>query len=88
MDVLANLKALERQSEDNIWRTAKAAGDEISRLRHEREQLAKAIRDAAVKAGICREDVPLTGPDLLMLCMDMGVALTANAAVTGGESEA
>ena len=33
MDVLDNLKSLERQSEDRIWRTAKAAGEEINRLR-------------------------------------------------------
>ena len=34
MDVLDNLKSLERQSEDRIWRTAKAAGEEINRLRN------------------------------------------------------
>ena len=50
--------------------------DEISRLREEREQLAAAIRNAAVTAGICREDVDLTGPELLVLCGDMGSALT------------
>ena len=43
-----------------------------------RDALAKAIRDAAVKAGICRADVALTGPQLLMLCDDMATALRPN----------
>jgi len=34
----------------------------------ERDMLAEAIRDAAVGCGLVREDVSLTGPDLLMLC--------------------
>ena len=38
-------------------------------------ELAKAIRDAAVVAGICNDDVSLTGPELIMLCADMGAAI-------------
>jgi len=41
---------------------------------HETELLAGAIRNAAVKAGICREDAALTGPHLLMLCDDLAAA--------------
>ncbi len=43
----------------------------------ERDMLANAIRDAAVRAGICRDDVSLTGPHLLMLCDDLATAATA-----------
>lgn len=50
----------------------------LSELKAERDALAKAIRDAAVKAGICRADVALTGPQLLMLCDDMATALRPN----------
>jgi hypothetical protein len=44
---------------------------EVEQLRHEHKCMADAIRDAAVKAGICRDDVCLTEPHLLMLCDDM-----------------
>ncbi len=54
-----------------------------SDVKAERDALAKAIRDAAVKAGICRADVALTGPQLLMLCDDMATALRPNAKLTG-----
>lgn len=47
----------------------------IAQLEHERDVLGKAIRDIAVAAGICRDDVPLTGPDLLMLCNDIKNAM-------------
>lgn len=46
----------------------------------QRDTLAKAIRDAAVKAGIARADAPMTGPMLLMLCDDL-----ANAALTAAQ---
>jgi hypothetical protein len=46
-------------------------------VEHERDMLANAIRDAAVKAGICRDDVSLTGPHLLMLCDDLATAAPA-----------
>ena len=42
--------------------------DEMEKLKHEREQLATAIRDIALVAGICRNDCSLTGPPLLLLC--------------------
>src|SRR5687768_13288959 len=38
------------------------------KYREERDMLGEAIRNAAVKAGIIREDVSLTGPMLTMLC--------------------
>lgn len=38
-DVLAQLRALTKQGEDYIWRPAKAAVDEIERLRAERDEL-------------------------------------------------
>src|SRR5690606_14630581 len=37
----------------------------------ERDMLAEAIRNAAVKRGIVREDASLTGPMLLLLCEDL-----------------
>lgn len=52
---------------------------------HERNTLAKAIRDAAVSAGVCREDADLTGPHLVLLCIDMGIALS-NRCAEGDEA--
>lgn len=40
----------------------------------QRDMLARAIRDAAVKAGIASADAPMTGPMLLMLCDDLAEA--------------
>ncbi|BBH13428.1 hypothetical protein [Chromobacterium haemolyticum] len=47
---------------------------ELENAKHELSVLAKAIRSAAVKAGICRADAALTGPHLLMLCDDLAEA--------------
>ncbi len=56
-DIVSLLRNLERQSEDNIWRTAQEAREEIERLREhavilaataeqvERERCAKLLRD-------------------------------------------
>ncbi|RXZ42654.1 ead/Ea22-like family protein [Crenobacter cavernae] len=41
--------------------------ERIAELEQDRATLANAIRNASVKIGICREDVALTGPHLLML---------------------
>lgn len=54
------------------------AAVEIECLEHERGQLAEAIRNAAVKAGIVREDADLTGPHLLMLCNDLADSSLSN----------
>lgn len=54
-----------------------ALQDQVRQLTHERNALAAAIQKAAVAAGICNADAPLTGPHLLMLCADMGLALQA-----------
>jgi len=43
----------------------------MKEMRTERNDLGAAIRNAAVKAGICRPNVDLTGPLLVMLCDDM-----------------
>jgi len=48
-------------------------------LQEQRDALAQAIAAAAVKGGICREGASLTGPQLLMLCADMGDALAVKA---------
>ena len=45
--------------------------EEAQRLTGERDALAEAIRDAAVKAGIVAADAPLIWPHLLMLCNDL-----------------
>lgn len=45
--------------------------ERIRELETERDALAKAIADAAIKVGIINADTPLTGPHLLMLCDDM-----------------
>jgi hypothetical protein len=53
----------------------------IERLTAERDALGKAIGDAAIGAGICRDDVPgLTGPQLLLLADDLrGTVVTYRA---------
>lgn len=38
-NIIENLKYLEKQGEDNIWRTAKAAREEIERLQEESNRL-------------------------------------------------
>lgn len=51
------------------------AADQLRKELEEKERqlkiLSEAIRKAAVKAGICREDADLTGAHLLMLCDDL-----------------
>lgn len=47
---------------------------ELETAKHELSVMAKAIRYAAVKAGIRRADAALTGPHLLMLCDDLAEA--------------
>jgi hypothetical protein len=49
----------------------------IARLTHERNELGRAIADTAQRGGIYNGEVPLTGPDLLLLAKDMGEALAA-----------
>jgi hypothetical protein len=51
---------------------AKVLPKELSRLRHERQQLANGIASAAKAFGIIDGTVPLTGPQLLQLCDDLG----------------
>lgn len=46
-------------------------------VEQQRDMLAQAIRDAAVKAGIARADADMTGPMLLMLCDDMADCILA-----------
>lgn len=53
--------------------------ERIEQVSHERDALATAIRDAAVKAGIARADAALTGPHLLMLADDMASVIAAQA---------
>lgn len=64
----------------------------LTRVTHERDVLAEAIRDAAVKAGIARADADLTGPHLLMLCGDMAECIkaqpSADPSISQGEAHA
>jgi len=57
------------------------SGLELRDMTHQRDALATAIRDAAVKAGIARADADLTGPHLIMLCNDMVECIEASPAV-------
>jgi hypothetical protein len=53
---------------------------ELKQVTHQRDVLAEAIREAAVKGGIARADAGFTGPLLLMLCNDLAeCAQAANA---------
>lgn len=56
------------------WNAAAPAAGMNPTVDQERDMLAKAIRDAAVKAGIARADASMTGPMLLMLCADLANA--------------
>jgi hypothetical protein len=51
--------------------TDKALQQQLADVTHQRDLLAKAIGDAAIKAGIARADAELAGPMLLMLADDM-----------------
>lgn len=66
---------------------AAPAAAQPDRAAQERDTLAQAIRDAAVRAGICRDDVSLTGPQLTMLCADMADALTTKAAPAAAQAQ-
>lgn len=61
-----------REKDEFNFRRNQALHERIYELEDEREALADAIYRAAVKLNICREDVCLTGPQLIMLCADMG----------------
>ncbi|GLX87865.1 hypothetical protein Pfra02_04340 [Pseudomonas fragi] len=56
-----------------------ALREELAQVCHERDLLAKAIGDAAQKAGITGEGVALTGPMLLMLADDLAEFCIARA---------
>jgi hypothetical protein len=60
--------------------TAAVDGEVLNRLTHERNLLAEAIANAALKAGIYNGEVPLTGPHLLILAEDLA-ALASQPAV-------
>lgn len=78
-DVLQHLRLITRQGEDyNAWKMDQYAIAEIESLRHEREQLATAIRDAARKAGICSDGTDLTVPQLLAVCEGIGNTLSGS----------
>jgi hypothetical protein len=69
--------AIAREWHRQGWLVTALAPASSGAVEHERDMLANAIRDAAVKAGICRDDVSLTGPHLLMLCDDLATAAPA-----------
>lgn len=53
-----------------------------TQLARERDLFADAIRDAAVRTGICRPDAAPTGPQLLQLADDLAIELEHLGAVT------
>lgn len=58
-----------REAAEALASTARR--DDAADLRCERDLLGKAIRDAAVRRGLCREEAALTGPHLLLLAEDL-----------------
>lgn len=48
------------------------AADEIERLQRERDALAEAIHNSCVVSGITVGDVDLSGPQLLLICKNLG----------------
>jgi hypothetical protein len=55
--------------------------EEYEAMVRQRDALAEAIGNAAVRAGICRGDAQLTGPHLLMLADDLATAALSPKAV-------
>lgn len=51
---------------------------DLGGLKAERDLLAEAIANAAQKAGIYNGEVPLTGPDLLLLCENLVTVAARN----------
>ena len=73
---LALLKELKRlREESEVYHAADysslATNEEALGYRHERDELGKAIAEAAIKVGIIDGTMPLTGPQLIMLCADL-----------------
>lgn len=66
--------------------SAPTTDGEVDRLRHERDCLAHAIGEAALKAGITAPGAALTGPMLMMLCDDLATAALSNPAPGHGEA--
>lgn len=60
---------------DVVRRMVESAHGPTDSLKHERDCLAQGIKDAAVKAGICRADANLSTADLLVLCDQMAQGL-------------
>lgn len=61
---------------------ALAAGDP-ARAAHQRDTLARAILEAAVKAGIARPDALVDGPTLLILCEDLATLASTPPSTAG-----
>lgn len=53
------------------YHVAERLQSEVKRMAEERDMLGEAIGEAAVKAGITRPGIPLTGPQLTMICQHL-----------------
>lgn len=53
----------------------------IERVVHERQALADAIYEAAIKGGIANSEAPVEGPHLIMFCQDMAECLKTQEAM-------
>lgn len=82
------LTALRAQSEQLIASNGDAElRQQLATALHERDQLAKAISDAAFKAGIVGQGTGLTGPTLIMLADDLAeICLAPNVSTEGSPS--
>lgn len=66
------------------WPLESPDGTDASLLLRQRNTLGRAIHDAAVKAGIARDDVAPNGPTLLMLVNDMAEEIIRLRAASAG----
>lgn len=73
---------------DVVRRMVESAHSPTDSLKHERDCLAQGIKDAAVKAGICRADANLATADLLVLCDKMAQGLMRSDKATGTQRPA
>ena len=56
---------------DYLLSAIAALREQLAEVTSERDALAQGIADAAIKVGIIDGSIPLTGPQLLMLCKDL-----------------
>lgn len=86
------LKSFKAWGESNnqtlCWEAIPDVRTYVEQLQHERDELARAIADAARDSGIYNGEGPVSGPMLLQLAKDLGWSATMNSARVAAEGRA